>query len=122
MRKQKTLQGMSEGYAEVVKFQLGSDKWIRIQRWEKEKRYPKEPDRGDSQYIVKDILKPDKDLSSISGKQRVNNIFFWEENGHSKFYILESGWKGRYRIIWGMRKKESGKGQSRGNFSLIHSM
>ena len=45
------------------------------QRWEKEKRYLKEPDRGDSQYIVKDILKPAKDLSSISGKQRVNNIF-----------------------------------------------
>lgn len=46
------------------------------QRWEKEREYPTEPDRGDSQYIVKDILKPAKDLSSIGGKQGLNNAFF----------------------------------------------
>ena len=91
---------MSEGYAEVVKFQLGSDKWIRIHRDGRKKReYPTEPDRRDSQYIVKDILKPAKDLSSISGKQGFNNVFFWAENGHGKFCILESGWKGWYGII-----------------------
>lgn len=91
---------MSEGYTEVVKFQLGSDKWIRIHRDGRKKReYPTEPDRGDSQYIVKDILKPAKDLSSIGGKQGLNNAFFWAENGHGKFCILESGWKGRYGII-----------------------
>lgn len=51
-------------------FQLGSDKWVRIhQAGGREKEsVPAETDGGENQHIMKDIMKPAKSLSYISGK------------------------------------------------------
>lgn len=53
-----------------LNFQLGSDRWVRIhQAGGREKEsVPAETGGGENQHIMKNIMKPAKGLSYISGK------------------------------------------------------
>lgn len=59
------------------------------QSWAKEKRVSDRALLEGTQYTVKDILKPAKDLSSIGGKQGFSNVFFPEQQMNTVSFVFQ---------------------------------